>query len=222
MYMRQESYSDTIISSIDNRTHARCPQGMPMAENPENRQYWYALRVTYGREMLVKGYLDGIGVESYIPMHFARRTYGERTRKVWEPLIHNLLFIRTSALRLKEIKASTTLPIRYIMDRETKAPTVIPDNQMRDFMAVVATRNEHVEIVAPQDVDLAGGDAVRVTGGAVRRDRGPLHPAQGAQQGRRGDQGHEPPHVTAYVPLRYIEKINQQILLPTHTQSAQR
>ena len=92
----------------------RCPQGMPMAENPENRQYWYALRVTYGREMLVKGYLDGIGVESYIPMHFARRTYGERTRKVWEPLIHNLLFIRTSALRLKEIKASTTLPIRYI------------------------------------------------------------------------------------------------------------
>lgn len=168
----------------------RCPQGMPMAENPENRQYWYALRVTYGREMLVKGYLDGIGVESYIPMHFARRTYGERTRKVWEPLIHNLLFIRTSALRLKEIKASTTLPIRYIMDRETKAPTVIPDNQMRDFMAVVATRNEHVEIVAPQDVDLAGGDAVRVTGGVFAGIRGPLHPAQGAQQGRRGDQGH--------------------------------
>ena len=96
----------------------RCPQGMPMAENPENKQRWYALRVTYGREMLVKGYLDGIGVESYIPMHFARRTYGERTRKVWEPLIHNLLFICTSAVRLKEIKACTTLPIRYIMDRE--------------------------------------------------------------------------------------------------------
>ena len=38
---------------------------MPMAENPENKQRWYALRVTYGREMLVKGYLDGIGVESY-------------------------------------------------------------------------------------------------------------------------------------------------------------
>ena len=146
---------------------------MPMAENPENKQRWYALRVTYGREMLVKGYLDGIGVESYIPMHFARRTYGERTRKVWEPLIHNLLFICTSAVRLKEIKACTTLPIRYIMDRETKAPTVIPDNQMRDFMAVVATK------------DIATA-------------------------------------LTAYVPLRYIEKINQQILLPTHTQSAQR
>ena len=172
----------------------RCPQGMPMAENPENRQYWYALRVTYGREMLVKGYLDGIGVESYIPMHFARRTYGERTRKVWEPLIHNLLFIRTSALRLKEIKASTTLPIRYIMDRETKAP---------------------------QDVDLAGGDAVRVTGGVFA----------GIEGRYIRHKGHSKVAVaikdiatalTAYVPLRYIEKINQQILLPTHTQSAQR
>ena len=185
----------------------RCPQGMPMAENPENKQRWYALRVTYGREMLVKGYLDGIGVESYIPMHFARRTYGERTRKVWEPLIHNLLFIRTSALRL--------------MDRETKAPTVIPDNQMRDFMAVVATRNEHVEIVAPQDVDLAGGDAVRVTGGVFA----------GIEGRYIRHKGHSKVAVaikdiatalTAYVPLRYIEKINQQILLPTHTQSAQR
>ena len=188
---------------------------MPMAENPENKQRWYALRVTYGREMLVKGYLDGIGVESYIPMHFARRTYGERT------LIHNLLFICTSAVRLKEIKACTTLPIRYIMDRETKAPTVIPDNQMRDFMAVVATRNEHVEIVAPQDVDLASGDAVRVTGGVFA----------GIEGRYIRHKGHSKVAVaikdiatalTAYVPLRYIEKINQQILLPTHTQSAQR
>ena len=192
----------------------RCPQGMPMAENPENKQRWYALRVTYGREMLVKGYLDGIGVESYIPMHFARRTYGERTRKVGEPLIHNLLFIRTSALRLKEIKASTTLPIRYIMDRETKAPTVIPDNQMRDFMAVVATRNEHVEIVAPQDVDLAGGDAVRVIEGRYIRHKGHSKVAVAIKDIATA--------LTAYVPLRYIEKINQQILLPTHTQSAQR
>ena len=74
---------------------------MPMAENPENKQRWYALRVTYGREMLVKGYLDGIGVESYIPMHFARRTYGERTRKVWEP---------TTRLRFSAVSCAITEP----------------------------------------------------------------------------------------------------------------
>lgn len=127
---------------------------MPMCEEPQNEQQWYAIRVTYSREMAAKSYLDSIGIESYVPMHFAERTYGGKRRKVWEPLIHNLLFIRTSADRLREIKATTTLPIRYIMDRESKSPTVIPERQMQDFMAVVATQNEHVEIVAPQDVDL--------------------------------------------------------------------
>lgn len=125
-----------------------------MCEEPQTEQQWYAIRVTYSREMAAKSYLDSIGIESYVPMHFAERTYGGKRRKVWEPLIHNLLFIRTSADRLREIKATTTLPIRYIMDRESKSPTVIPERQMQDFMAVVATQNEHVEIVAPQDVDL--------------------------------------------------------------------
>ena len=124
-----------------------------MCEEPQTEQQWYAIRVTYSREMAAKSYLDSIGIESYVPMHFAERTYGGKRRKVWEPLIHNLLFIRTSADRLREIKATTTLPIRYIMDRESKSPTVIPERQMQDFMAVVATQNEHVEIVAPQDVD---------------------------------------------------------------------
>ena len=192
-----------------------------MCEEPQNEQQWYAIRVTYSREMAAKSYLDSIGIESYVPMHFAERTYGGKRRKIWEPLIHNLLFVRTSADRLREIKATTTLPIRYIMDRETKAPTVIPDNQMRDFMAVVATRNEHVEIVAPQDVDLASGDAVRVTGGVFA----------GIEGRYIRHKGHSKVAVaikdiatalTAYVPLKYIEKINQQILLPTHTQSAQR
>ena len=88
-------------------------------------------------------------------------------------------------------------------------------------MAVVATRNEHVEIVAPRDVDLAGGDAVSVTGGVFA----------GIEGRYIRHKGHSKVAVaikdiatalTAYAPLRYIEKINQQILLPTHTQSAQR
>ena len=73
-----------------------------MCEEPQTEQQWYAIRVTYSREMAAKSYLDSIGIESYVPMHFAERTYGGKRRKVWEPLIHNLLFIRTSADRLRE------------------------------------------------------------------------------------------------------------------------
>lgn len=180
---------------------------MPMAEDPKTIQRWYAVRVTYSREIIVKSYLEGIGVESYVPMHFIERTYGERKRKVWEPLVHNLLFVRTSAGLLKQIKSETTLPIRYIMDRGTKAPAVIPDRQMQDFMAVVATQNEHVEIVAPQDVDLASGDAVRVTGGIFAGIEGRYIRHKGHSKVAVAIKGIATA-LTAYVPLMYIEKID--------------
>ena len=75
--------------------------------------------------------------------------------------------------------------------------------------------------VAPQDVDLEKGDPVRVTEGIFA----------GIEGRYIRHKGHSKVAVaikdiatalTAYVPLKYIEKINQQILLPTHTQSAQR
>lgn len=181
---------------------------MPMSEDTLKEQQWYAIRVTYSREMQVKGYLDGIGIESYIPMHFTERTYGGKKRKVWEPLIHNLLFIRTSARNLREIKATTTLPIRYIMDHESKSPTVIPERQMQDFMAVVATQNEHVEIVAPQDVDLTQGDRVRVTGGVFEGIEGSYIRHKGHSKVAVTIQN-VATALTAYIPLKYIAKISQ-------------
>lgn len=168
-----------------------------MCEEPQNEQQWYAIRVTYSREMAAKSYLDSIGIESYVPMHFAERTYGGKRRKIWEPLIHNLLFVRTSADRLREIKATTTLPIRYIMDRESKSPTVIPERQMQDFMAVVA----------PQDVDLEKGDPVRVTEGMFAGIEGRYIRHKGHSKVAVAIRN-VATALTAYIPLKYIAKID--------------
>ena len=163
-----------------------------MCEEPQTEQQWYAIRVTYSREMAAKSYLDSIGIESYVPMHFAERTYGGKRRKVWE---------------LREIKATTTLPIRYIMDRESKSPTVIPERQMQDFMAVVATQNEHVEIVAPQDVDLEKGDPVRVTEGIFAGIEGRYIRHKGHSKVAVAIRN-VATALTAYIPLKYIAKID--------------
>lgn len=179
---------------------------MSKAEQTEMHFRWYAIRVTYSREMMVKSYLDGIGTECYVPMHFAERTYGALKRKVWTPLIHNLLFVRSTAENLRVIKAETDLPIRYIIDRESGEPIVIPDRQMQDFMAVIATKNKHVEIVEAQTIDLMGGDRVRVTGGIFA----------GIEGCYVRHKGHSKVAVTisniataltAYVPAKYIEKL---------------
>lgn len=180
---------------------------MPVIEVSETaRPQWFAIRVTYSREMMVKRYLDSCGVESYIPMHFAEKIYNGLRRRVLEPLVHNLIFIRTTAGRLREIKTGTLLPIRYIIDRETHAPTVIPDRQMQDFMAVVATQHERIEVVPTESLDLRSGDRVRVTQG----------PFAGIEGRYIRHKGHSKVAVeirniatalTAYVPAAFVEKL---------------
>lgn len=179
---------------------------MSITEGTEMNLRWFAIRVTYSREMSVKSYLDGVGTECYVPMHYADRTYGGQKRKVWEPLIHNLLFVRTTRENLRAIKAGTNLPIRYIIDRESGEPTVIPDRQMQDFMAIVATRNEHIEIVEARKFDLSGGDRVRVTGGIFAGVEGCYVRHKGHSKVA-VEIGGLATALTAYVPAKYVEKL---------------
>jgi putative LPS biosynthesis related transcriptional regulatory protein len=93
------------------------------------------------------------------------------------------------------------------MDRESKSPTVIPERQMQDFMAVVATQNEHVEIVAPQDVDLEKGDPVRVTEGIFAGIEGRYIRHKGHSKVAVAIRN-VATALTAYIPLKYIAKID--------------
>lgn len=190
------------------------PRNMHYNEAAENTTEWFALRVTYSRELAVKSRLDALGIESYVPMHFETRTCNGQQRKVWVPLIHNLIFIHTSAAQLRSLKSGSDLPIRYIMDRSSGAPSVIPEQQMRDFMAVVATCDKHVEVVPAQCVDLSRGDRVRVTDG----------PFAGIEGRYIRHKGHSKVAVairdiatalTAYVPTKFIEKLDRHIPLTT-------
>lgn len=57
------------------------------------------------------------------------------------------------------------IPIRYIMDRETRQPIVIPDSQMRSFIAVSGTYDQAVLYLEPTELNLSQGTRVRITGG---------------------------------------------------------
>lgn len=98
--------------------------------------HWYAVRVTYSRELFFKDYLDAEGIENYIPMRYEYVVRKERRLRKLVPAVHNLVFVRSTRERMDEIKnePGMNIPIRYIMDRETRQPIVIPDSQMRSFI----------------------------------------------------------------------------------------
>ena len=121
---------------------------------------WYAMRITYSRELALKEYLDSISVECYVPMHYEKITYQGKERRKLVPVVHNLIFVHTSRIRLDEIKQQMEykFPMRYIMDRETQSPIIVPDSQMADFIAVTATMDEQLVFLDPVEVQLKKGD----------------------------------------------------------------
>lgn len=133
----------------------------------ENEIVWYPLRVTYAREIKVKEYFAGKGIESFIPMRYERKLRGEEMVKIQVPVVHNFIFVHTSKTELKDLKSSSPIStlIRYIMDFEKRLPIIVPDKQMQDFIAVAGTMDEQLMYLSSAEVAMKKGDRVRIIGG---------------------------------------------------------
>lgn len=136
-----------------------------MGENTKEELKWWCIRVTYNRELKVKAELETLGIEYFLPMKYQDFVVrGKRVRKL-VPAIHNLIFINCTKSRMISYKEETTLPIRYIMNNETHRPTVIPEQQMKNFMAVAGNYEEPIVYLDYNTATLKRGTRVRITGG---------------------------------------------------------
>lgn len=133
---------------------------------------WFAIRVTYNRELKVKRELDSLHIENFLPMTHRIVMRGERKIKELVPAIHNLIFVNITATELKSYKATTSLPIRYIMNRETREPIVIPERQMKNFIAVAGNLSEQIVYLEPNLSNFRKGDKVKIIGGVFEGAEG--------------------------------------------------
>lgn len=140
-----------------------------IADTSSANLYWYVLRITYSRELALKNYLDSERIENFIPMRYEYIVRNERKMRKLVPAIHNLVFVRSTRKQLEEIKETkgTILPIRYIMDSETRQPITIPDVQMRSFIAVAGSYDQQLVYLDPTCVNMKQGTRVRITGGLL-------------------------------------------------------
>lgn len=140
---------------------------------------WYAIRVTYNREMKVKADLDEHDIENFIPMkHTMGIKNGRRVKKL-VPTIHNLIFLHIEPSLMKIYKAETKMPIRYIMNPATKKPVVVPEDQMNNFIAVAGTCDEQLEYLEVKPGQFSRGDRVKIMGGPFEGAEGVLRRVRG-------------------------------------------
>lgn len=134
--------------------------------------HWYALRVTYNREMTVKEYCDANQIVNFLPLE--QRIYekdGIKIKKL-QPVIRNLIFLRTSRTHINELKKR--FPIRYIIDKGTGNPVVVAEKQMLHFIAVAGNYDQQVVFLAPGELKAKIGSRVRVRDGVFKGVEGIL------------------------------------------------
>jgi len=132
------------------------------------KKVWYAIRVTYNRELKVKEDLDTRGIPCFVPMQYRREERNGVMVKRLVPSIHNLIFINITPTGMRDYKETTALPIRYIMsrgERGTRHPITVPDSEMENFIKVAGTYEENLIYLNPEPGDFSHGERVRIIGG---------------------------------------------------------
>ncbi|MBO5540180.1 MAG: UpxY family transcription antiterminator [Muribaculaceae bacterium] len=148
---------------------------MDERSNNNEQAVWYAIRVTYNREMKVKAELDELKIRSFVPMQYKAQVRDGRLVKRLVPSVHNLIFIYISPSGMRHYKETTSLPIRYIMRREPngrRTPVIVPQDQMESFIAVAGTYDEQLVYLSPNPGDFSQGDRVRILGGPFEGTEG--------------------------------------------------
>ena len=138
------------------------------------QEVWFAMRATYRREMKAKQLLESYGIESFVPMRYSDSVRAGRKQKRLVPAIHNLIFVRSSWQRLKEIKPKAPY-LQYIIredEQKQKKALVVPDRQMDDFIRLVQTYSENLVYVEPKPQEWRKGQRVRITDGPFQGQEG--------------------------------------------------
>lgn len=132
--------------------------------------HWFAVRVAYCREMVLKDILDREHIENFIPMRYGMVMKGGKRVRKTVPAIHNLVFIHSTRRRIDALKEAVEgkVSVRFIMNREHCRPVIVPDAQMRSFILVAGNYDEAVLYMEPAELNLVKGQKVRITDGVFK------------------------------------------------------
>jgi transcription antitermination factor NusG len=140
--------------------------------NSDSQLFWYVLFAANGKAVKIKPYLEAATVEYFFPIYYKERKIRgtERCERIALPLLGNLIFVKSSKNSLnpilKEVKLSLNISSDlYYRDYGDKRVIVIPENQMRNFIAVAGNEKEQVIYLSNDEVNLKKGVKVRITGG---------------------------------------------------------
>ncbi|MBO8455508.1 MAG: UpxY family transcription antiterminator [Bacteroidetes bacterium] len=155
-----------------------------MASNvKDDNPVWFAMRVTYRREMKVKDKLDDEGLEYYIPMHYTFTIRRGRKVKELVPVVRGLIFVHAPQSDVQRVKEKMPY-LQYIVNRRLGTKIIVPEDQMRLFIAVTGTCDEKLIWFNEDEVNIKAGTRVRIIAGDFEGYEGIFMKVKGARDRR--------------------------------------
>ena len=136
---------------------------------------WYALRVSYSRELKVRDRLNESGIRTFVPMMWRRcpvkpgMTTGNPSRRL-VPAVGNLCFAYSTKAELEDFIRGygETSPVHFYWDRTANKPLTVPEKAMNDFIAVSSTLDEDLIYITEITSKLREGQTVKVKEGPFK------------------------------------------------------
>jgi len=134
--------------------------------------FWYVLFAANGKAAKITPCLENAKIEHFFPMYYReKRIRGtEQTKRVLQPILGNLLFVKSSKKNLdpilKDIKLHFDITSDlYYKDLGTRKLITVPEEQMLNFIALAGTKKEQIIYLSNEEVNLKKGTKVRIIGG---------------------------------------------------------
>ena len=134
---------------------------------------WFPMRVTYSREMKVKGELERLEIENFVPMTYRvveKQNESDFQREL-VPAISNLIFVKSTQEKITELKRTNEVlePLRYMLDYTNGDGPVIMtvgEREMENFMRVASKTDDSVMFLDENTIVGKEGKRVKIMGGA--------------------------------------------------------
>ena len=158
---------------------------------------WFVLRVSYGRVLKVKEFVEAKGLECYVPMRYKEVRKQGKKRIITEPLLPSFLFVHATAEQVetvihdnKVVTNESRALLSYYFDHtihrqdnpDCNPPLTIRDKVMNNFIKLTSIKNPHVIPVTTDIIKFKMGDEVVVTDGEFKDIHGRVARIAGQQR----------------------------------------
>ena len=171
--------------------------GVSVENVPDASKQWFVLRVSYGRIIKAKAFVETKGLECYVPLRYKEVRKQGKKRIITEPLLPSFIFVHAEAEQVetllhdnKVVANESRSLLSYYFDHtihlqnnpDRNPPLTIRDEAMNNFIRLTSIKNPHIIPVTTEIIQYKLGDIVIVTEGDFKDIHGRVARIAGQQR----------------------------------------